>query len=116
MIQPTPAALSHVRDLLADRPSPGLGLRLWVEKGGCAGWQYAMTIGSAQEGDTTQEVDGVSFFIPEDSLPHLRGISLDYVDSLHDAGFKLANPNAARSCGCGTSFEPAAPGSPSHAA
>lgn len=84
-----------------------LGLRLGVERGGCAGLQYAMRIAAPESGDVTVEHGDVSFYIAHDSIDFLRGSHVDYSDALSDAGFKISNPNAARSCGCGTSFEPA---------
>ncbi len=83
------------------------GLRVFVEKGGCAGMQYAMQIGVGAEGDLLLEKSGAKFFVDQESLEFLDGCELDYVDALNDSGFKIENPNAARSCGCGTSFEPA---------
>lgn len=68
--------------------------------------QYVMALGESQEGDVTQAQDGVSLYVDNASVDYLRGCQIDYVDSLADSGFKLSNPNAARSCGCGTSFEP----------
>ncbi len=111
MLQPTASAVAHLKELIASRGAdPAVdGLRLGVERGGCAGLQYAMKVGSPQDGDTVIEHDGVRLFIPADSVDFLKGARLDYTDSLNDAGFKIENPNAARSCGCGTSFEPAAP-------
>lgn len=108
MIEVTESAAEHLSDLLEEKNfSPDeKGLRLFVERGGCAGMQYAMQIGAASEGDTTIEKDGVRVFVDKESLEFLDGCRLDYVDALNDSGFKIENPNAARSCGCGTSFEP----------
>jgi iron-sulfur cluster assembly protein len=112
MIEATASAVNHLKRLLeAKGPSSGLGLRLSVEKGGCAGWQYAMNITERAENDEIIECDGVRFFVAKDSLSMLSGSRIDYEDSLHDSGFKISNPNAARSCGCGTSFEPTPAGS-----
>jgi iron-sulfur cluster assembly protein len=84
------------------------GLRLSIERGGCAGLQYAMCIAEASTDDQTiTHASGVKFFIAADSVSFLSGSHVDYSDSLSDAGFKITNPNAVRSCGCGTSFEPA---------
>ena len=108
MIEITDAAVSELRRVLAEKPAEtGAGLRLMVERGGCAGLQYAMTVGAAVDGDVTVERGGVSFIVAADSLEFLRGSRVDYEDSLNDSGFKIHNPNAVRSCGCGTSFEPA---------
>jgi iron-sulfur cluster assembly accessory protein len=83
------------------------GLRLSVEKGGCAGMQYAMDISPAQTGDVVVERDGARLFVAGDSLKWLDGCEIDYEDGLSGAGFRVKNPHATRSCGCGTSFEPA---------
>jgi iron-sulfur cluster assembly protein len=84
------------------------GLRLAVEKGGCAGLQYAMNIGHPETGDLPVERDGARLLVAADSVAQLDGCVIDYEDGLSGAGFRIRNPNAARSCGCGTSFEPAA--------
>ncbi|RYD27566.1 MAG: iron-sulfur cluster assembly accessory protein [Verrucomicrobiaceae bacterium] len=110
MIEVTDTAAAHLRQLLVDKnAAAGTGLRLLVERGGCAGLQYAMTLGEPAEGDTVVGHAGVNFIVDAASAPYLRGSRVDYEDSLNDSGFKIHNPNAARSCGCGTSFEPAAP-------
>ena len=108
MILVTDAAAEHLSDLLKakDFSPEEKGLRLFVEKGGCAGMSYAMQIGSLSDGDEVVEKNGVRVFVDSESLEYLKGCSLDYVDALNDSGFKIENPNAARSCGCGTSFEP----------
>ncbi|MEM6916078.1 MAG: iron-sulfur cluster assembly accessory protein [Verrucomicrobiota bacterium] len=109
MIQVTDSAAQHLLSLLEEKDfSPEeKGLRLFVERGGCAGMSYAMQIGAKNEGDLVVEIGGARFFVDEESLPFLDGCHLYYVDALNDSGFKIENPNAARSCGCGTSFEPA---------
>ena len=84
------------------------GLRILVEKGGCAGLQYTMNLDARRSDDTVVERDGVGVFIDPSSLPYLSGAELDYCDDLVGTGFRLRNPNAVRSCGCGTSFEPSA--------
>ncbi len=109
MISLTSSAVDHLKSLIAEKQADAsTGLRLRVEKGGCAGMQYVMVLDLSQADDTVQSQDGVSIIIDPESLNFLRGCQIDYVDSLADAGFKLTNPNAARSCGCGTSFEPQA--------
>jgi iron-sulfur cluster assembly protein len=82
------------------------GLRLGVSKGGCAGWQYEMKVAEPEIGDEVVESGGARVIIAADSLEKLRGCEVDYSDDLTDAGFKIHNPKARRSCGCGTSFEP----------
>jgi iron-sulfur cluster assembly protein len=108
MIRVTDSAAGQLRELLKDRDEAGVGLRLMVEKGGCAGMQYAMKIDQAAPGDEVVEKLGVRFYVDADSAGYLNGCEVDYVDTLADRGFKIYNPNAARSCGCGSSFEPAA--------
>ena len=84
---------------------PGTGLRLGVQRGGCAGWQYTMQITEAAADDVPVTSSEAPVFIAADSVDKLTGCQLDFSDALSDAGFKITNPNAARSCGCGTSFE-----------
>jgi iron-sulfur cluster assembly protein len=109
MLTVTDSAADHLRNLLEEKgASPEeQGLRLFVEKGGCAGMNYAMKIDAPAEADQVIEKNGVRVFVDSESLAFLDGSQIDYVDSLNDSGFKINNPKAARSCGCGTSFEPA---------
>lgn len=106
MITITDQAARALLDLIAAKGA-GEGLRLGVEKGGCAGLQYVMEVGTAAEGDSVIEHGGAKVFIDAASAAHLRGSVLDYEDGLSGAGFRIRNPQASRSCGCGTSFEPA---------
>lgn len=108
MISLTSSAITHLKELIQDKgASPETtGLRLRVEKGGCAGMQYIMGLDQSAAGDSVHTQDGVSVIIDAQSLDFLKGCQIDYVEALNDSGFKLSNPNAARSCGCGTSFEP----------
>ena len=108
MIKITDNAVQQVQSLLSQRPeSSRKGLRVEVAKGGCSGLHYEMTLGEREEGDAIVERDGVQFFIDDESVPFLRGATLDFSDGLTGTGFRIVNPNAARICGCGTSFEPA---------
>lgn len=84
---------------------PGAGLRLSVEKGGCAGLQYDMTLVAPAAGDEVVEHMGSRVFVDPASADYLDGCTLDYEDGLAGAGFRIRNPRAARACGCGTSFE-----------
>lgn len=106
MISITEQAARHLRELAIENGSPGL--RLAVEKGGCAGLQYAMSLGGPQTGDEITERDGAIVAIDPESTGHLDGCTIDYTDGLTGAGFRIINPHASRSCGCGTSFEPTA--------
>ena len=80
-------------------------LRLGVVGGGCSGFSYTMNFdNTAKADDTVFEIDGLKLFIDATSLPYLNGMTIDYVTGLHGAGFKFLNPNAVRTCGCGSSF------------
>jgi iron-sulfur cluster assembly protein len=106
MINVTDSAVQQLQSLLSQRAenSPK-GLRVQVVKGGCSGLHYEMTLDERKDGDAVVERDGLQFFIDGDSIPHLRGATLDFSDGLTDAGFRVVNPNASRTCGCGSSFE-----------
>ena len=107
MIQLTQQAILELRTLLEEKQAePGTGLRLLVEHGGCAGKQYAMRLDRPGADDQVIEADGVRVIVDPDSLRYLGNVTVDYTDTLSDSGFKIVNPDAARSCGCGTSFEP----------
>jgi iron-sulfur cluster assembly accessory protein len=113
MITLTEPAATELARMLTQQSSPTVGLRLAVERGGCAGLQYAMRIAEAAADDAhIVHPSGARLFVAADSIDLLRGCEIDYSDSLSDAGFKIHNPNATRSCGCGTSFEPASPPPP----
>ncbi|HCQ32831.1 MAG TPA: iron-sulfur cluster assembly accessory protein [Verrucomicrobiales bacterium] len=106
MITLTDNAVLELKALLLEKQAPvESGLRLGVQRGGCAGLQYTMQVAAKTEGDEVVEQDEVRVFLAQDSLEHLKGCMIDYSSDLSDAGFKIINPNAARSCGCGTSFE-----------
>lgn len=109
MITVTENAVNHLRTLLPSGPERAThGLRLFVEKGGCSGLSYGMSIAPAEATDATvQAADDVRLFVDPESQPHLAGCTIDYQDGLTGAGFRILNPNAVRTCGCGTSFESA---------
>jgi iron-sulfur cluster assembly accessory protein len=114
MITLTPSAVTHLNQLLLQQSAvAGAGLRLRVEKGGCAGMQYTMKVDQPTPQDHVFETGEVSIIVDETSLGYLTGCQVDYVDSLNDSGFKIENPNATRNCGCGTSFEPRGTSEPS---
>ena len=109
MIHITEAAAKQLHALVAEKSLPATGgLRLAVEKGGCAGLQYAMTLATPEADDHIAEAFGARVLVDPESLTYLDGSTLDYEDGLSGAGFRIHNPKATRSCGCGTSFEPAA--------
>lgn len=105
MITLTPAAVEAVRELLQKRNLEGYALRVFVSGGGCSGFQYGMALeGNIREQDLTAEFDGVKVVVDEISIDYLRGATVDYVESVMGSGFKIENPNAIASCGCGSSF------------
>ena len=109
MINVTENAARHLRSLLAEKSeAAGKGLRVQIAKGGCSGLQYEMLLDAQKAGDAVVERDGVTFMVDQESAQLLQGATLDYHDGLTGTGFQIVNPNAARTCGCGTSFEPAA--------
>ena len=102
----TDAAAATVRNLLVQKNVPDYGLRVFVAGGGCSGMQYGMALeAEARDYDHVIEHDGVKIFIDPTSMMYLEGASIDYVDSIMGGGFKIENPNAVTSCGCGSSFK-----------
>ncbi|HXW84066.1 MAG TPA: iron-sulfur cluster assembly accessory protein [Candidatus Binataceae bacterium] len=101
----TPRAIEMVRKMSAKEGLPaGHGLRIAVVGGGCSGFQYQLQFDAAKDGDRVTELDGVRVLVDEISLGYLGGTTLDYVEGLHNAGFRFDNPRATRTCGCGSSF------------
>lgn len=104
----TPAAVDVIRTLLEQRQIPNHALRVFVSGGGCSGMQYGMAFEEvARDFDKTVEVDGVRLIVDPTSLMYLQGATIDFVDSLMGGGFRIENPNAVSSCGCGSSFKTA---------
>lgn len=100
----TPAAATRVSAIAARTGKPPI-LRLAVDGGGCAGFQYKFELSSAVEADdATASEGGVTLVVDRVSLDLVRGSAVDYVESLGGAAFRVTNPNAASGCGCGTSF------------
>jgi iron-sulfur cluster assembly accessory protein len=101
----TTAAAEAVRDLLIKRDLKDYALRVYISGGGCSGFQYGMALeGNIRENDLVFEEQGVKLVIDEVSIDYLKGASVDYVDEIMGSGFKIDNPNAVSSCGCGSSF------------
>ncbi len=101
----TEDAANQVRHLLEVEPqNAGKTLRVYVEKGGCSGLQYSLQFDERREGDHCAEYFGVPVLVDAFSADYLRGTIVDYKDTLNDSGFKITNPNAKQSCGCGNSF------------
>lgn len=101
----TPRALEAVRKMQQQEGlAPDQGLRIAVVGGGCSGFQYSLSFDSRKDGDLITAMDGVNVLVDEISLPYIAGTTLDYVEGLHNAGFRFDNPRASRTCGCGSSF------------
>jgi iron-sulfur cluster assembly accessory protein len=107
MINVTPAAASKISELLTEENKMGAGLRVFVQGGGCSGFQYGLMIDEG-EGDPASdqifEVNGVRLFVDPISLRYLKGAEVDFVDNQMGGGFTIKNPNAKSTCGCGSSF------------
>lgn len=101
----TSSAVGEVKSLLALPENLGKHFRVYVEQGGCSGMQYGMVFDEQREGDVVAEQDGVKMLVDAFSAQYLRGTQVDFSDALTGGGFKISNPNAKQSCGCGKSFQ-----------
>jgi len=107
MLKLTDNAVAKIKDLLLEENDPSARLRVFVQGGGCSGMQYGFTFDNvANEDDFTIEKDGVELLVDSMSSQYLTGAQIDYVEDLMGAQFKIQNPNAQTSCGCGSSFSP----------
>lgn len=98
-------AVEKVKETMAKQGMSEGGLRVSVVGGGCSGFQYSLGLdASARDDDIVVEQGGVKLFVDPISQQYVHGTMLDYVNGLHGAGFKFVNPNASRTCGCGSSF------------
>jgi iron-sulfur cluster insertion protein len=108
LVKLTDKAVEMVKDAIKNEAGlkPTAALRVYVEGGGCSGYKYGLDFDENDAGDDdlllTQ--DGVNIFIDQYSAAYLRGTLIDYVSGLNGSGFKFLNPNAQRTCGCGSSF------------
>ncbi len=103
----TPRAACELKDLMASQEKMDASLRVWVAGGGCSGLSYGMALddGQPDEGDNVFEQDGLKIVIDPLSLQYMEGASVDFVDDAMGGGFKIENPLATSSCGCGSSFK-----------
>ncbi|MDB6067812.1 MAG: iron-sulfur cluster assembly accessory protein [Pedosphaera sp.] len=102
----TENAAGQIKHLVQDNPeNAGKHLRVYVEEGGCSGMQYGMVFDEKRADDFVAELNGVCVLVDPFSANHVRGSVVDFSDSLTGGGFKITNPNARQSCGCGKSFE-----------
>ncbi len=101
----TSAAAAKVASLIEEEGNPSLMLRVYIQGGGCSGFQYGFTFEEIlQDGDTEVVTDGVKLVIDPMSLQYLTGAEIDYSEGLQGAQFVIRNPNATTTCGCGSSF------------
>ena len=100
-----PGAVTKIKSLLAEENNPNLKLRMFVQGGGCSGFQYGFTFDEEQnEDDFDFEFDGVHLLVDSMSSQYLQGAEIDYTESLQGSQFSIRNPNAQTTCGCGSSF------------
>ena len=107
-INVTEMAATKIKELFEERGMTNHALRVFVAGGGCSGLQYGMSfedLDNVQEYDTIVEVDDVQLVVDPTSLMYVGGANIDFVDSLMGGGFRIDNPNAVSTCGCGTSFK-----------
>ena len=104
-ISVTESAASKIKDLLAEESKAESGLRVFVQGGGCSGFQYGLMIEeNGGVGDQTFESNGIKLYVDPVSLSYLKGAEVDFVDTITGGGFTIKNPNATSTCGCGSSF------------
>ena len=101
----TPNAAEEVKSILTQPENVGKTLRVYVEQGGCSGMQYSMIFDEKRPDDLSADMHGVSVLVDSFSAKYLRGTVVDFSHDLTAGGFKISNPNAKQSCGCGKSFE-----------
>ena len=107
LIALTPVAAAKIKELLAEEPDgESLVLRVAIQGGGCSGFQYGLGFdSSAAEGDVELTLEGVPVVVDPYSAPYLQGTTIDFLNTIQESGFKIDNPNAVSSCGCGHSFQ-----------
>ena len=99
------AAVAKLNELTKEEADPNVGLRVYVYSGGCSGYRYGMMLEDQPSAeDVRVQSQGISVYVDPQSTALLQGSEIDYVDTLMESGFKIQNPNAKNSCGCGQSF------------
>lgn len=101
----TDSAANQIRHLQSQAENAGKPLRVYVEQGGCSGMQYGMVFDERRADDVSTDCEGVPVVVDPFSAKYLQGAVIDFKDELTGGGFKINNPNAKQSCGCGNSFE-----------
>jgi iron-sulfur cluster assembly accessory protein len=115
MINVSSTAATKIHELLAEENKTGSGLRVFVQGGGCSGFQYGLMIEeSGGVGDQVFESNGVRLFVDPVSVSYLKGAEVDFVDTVTGGGFTIRNPNATSTCGCGSSFRVDGEGGATH--
>ena len=105
MITITDSARDKIQDILAEENNPNLKLRMFVQGGGCSGFSYGFTLDEEQnEDDFEIPHDGISILIDAMSMQYVQGATVDYEETLMGSNFKIQNPQAVSTCGCGSSF------------
>lgn len=104
MITLTDRAVRQIRQLESEKATEGQLLRVFVEAGGCSGFEYGMSFDAKKDDDQVLESNGVTFLMDPTSLEYLDGSEVDFDDGLSGKGFDILNPNASSTCGCGRSF------------
>ena len=107
LISLTPVAATKIRELMAEEAdAETLVLRVAIQGGGCSGFQYGLGFdAAAAEGDVELTLEGIPVVVDPYSAPYLRGTTIDFLNTIAESGFKIDNPNAVSSCGCGHSFQ-----------
>ena len=100
----TEKAADKVREFMKQEKKEQHGLRILVSPGGCAGFQYGLEFDDKKDGDTIIEDKGIKILVDKESAQFLTGTEIDFIEGLHGTGFKVNNPNAQKTCGCGNSF------------
>ena len=104
----TESAILKIKDILAEENNPNIRLRVFVQGGGCSGFQYGFTLDEDQtDDDFEHSFDGVSVLVDSMSWQYLQGSTINYKEDLMGSSFSIENPNATTTCGCGSSFSPA---------
>ena len=110
MITVSPSALGQLKDLIVEQaPEQQVGLRVYIQSGGCSGFSYGMGLDEnpPKADDQVVEVEGLKVYVDSFSAQYLDGAEIDFVDQLMGGGFTIHNPNAVKTCGCGHSFQTA---------
>jgi len=108
VLEVTDLAAEKAKVMLEEKGFADGALRVFVVGGGCSGYQYGMALANdVEDGDEVIEKNGVRFLVDQESRPLLAGARVDYIDDVMKQGFSINNPNAAKSCACGSSFDTA---------